>query len=366
MHSRILFTTLAVAALSSSTVYAFDDGDTNNGGNLDHSPVCNANGPYLIEANNTPGTTSTDVTLSSAGSFDPDGDALSFFWFEECSHAFFADPTQANGVLTMDMTGVCSQSCFGIELRVTANGKTTKCKTSVTVQDTTPPSFLTCPPDAFLIWTQQLWTQGPSPLQTGFVTVHDNADPNPALGFVDQFFTDPVGSGLEGHVVRTWTTTDFCGNSNSSCVQTIYLVSPKLASGTNFDLNMELCPNSIDRNSIAPLNMLLLGNKTFNVANVDLATLRLQRLTDTTLQTSLVGANFTLGDFGSNTAILNGQCNSSKHDGRTDLRIQVNVPTIVPVLGLDREPVGAPVEIWLTGRDLLGKPFVVRDIAKIN
>ncbi len=366
MLSRLIFTTLTIGAICASTSFAFDDGDGDAPGGGDHPPVCNANGPYVIEANNTPGTTSTDVTLTSAGSFDPDGDPLSFFWFEECSHAFFADPTQADGVLTVDMTGVCSQVCLGIELRVTANGKTTKCKTSVTVQDTTAPTFVTCPPDAYLVWTQQLWSQGPSPLQTGFATVSDNSDPNPSLGFVDQFFTDPVGSGLEGHIVRTWTTTDACGNSNSTCSQTIFLASPKAAGGTNFDSNMEACPNFIDRNQVAPLNMVVLGNKTFNVANIDTTTLRLQRVTNTTQQFSLASAIFTFGDFGTNTALSVGQCNLSKKDGKLDLRIQLPVASIVPALGLDTESVGTPVDILLTGRDLTGKPFIIRDVAAIH
>ncbi len=364
MLSRLITSTLTAGALCASTVYAFDDGNEPGGG--DHPPVCNANGPYVVEANNTPGTTSTDVTLSSAGSFDPDGDPLSFFWFEECSHAFFADPTQANGVLTVDMTGVCSQVCLGIELRVTANGKTTKCKTSVTVQDTTPPLFITCPPDAYILWTLQDWTQGPNPAVTGYPTVSDNADPNPSIGFTDQFFTDPVGSGLEGHVIRTWTVTDYCGNSNSSCSQTIFLMSVKASGGSGFDMNIEGCPNIIDRNSTNPLRMTLLGTKTFSVASVDTSTLRLQRITNTTQQVSLATSSFFIGDFGSNTAKLPGQCNSAKKDGKADLRIGFDIASAIPTLGLDTESVGAPVEFWLTGKTLAGKPFVFRDFATIQ
>jgi hypothetical protein len=269
-------------------------------------------------------------------------------------------------VLTVDMSNQCTRVCT-VELRVTANGKTTKCKTTVTVQDTTAPTFVSCPPDAYLIWNLHDATQGPSPLQTGIVSVQDNSDPNPAVGFTDQFFTDPIGSGLENHIVRTWTTTDFCGNSNSSCVQTIYLVSPKAgAGGTNFDLDIGACPNSIDRTSTLSMSATLLGTKNFNVANVDTSTLRLQRISNTTEQMSLATASFGFGDFGANTAKLPMQCNSSTPDGRADVRIDVDVASMVAALGLDAESTGAAVEIWLTGRTLSGKVFVIRDIATMN
>ncbi|MCE9592932.1 MAG: hypothetical protein K8S98_01960 [Planctomycetes bacterium] len=71
-------------------------------------PVCNSNGPYVFEANNTPGTTTTDIVFSSAGTFDPDGDALTYFWFEECPVAFFVDPTSATPTMTVDMAASTS------------------------------------------------------------------------------------------------------------------------------------------------------------------------------------------------------------------------------------------------------------------
>ncbi len=366
MFSHSSPSTFAAIALRASSSFAFRANVGNPPGSADHPPVCNNNGPYVFEAANLPGTTTTTVTLSSAGSFDPDGDALSFFWFEECSSAFFSDPTLPNAVLTVDMGNQCTRVCT-VELRVTANGKTTRCKTTVTVQDTTAPTFVDCPPDAYLIWNLHDATQGPSPVQTGFVVVSDNADPNPAVGFTDQFFTDPVGSGLENHIIRTWTATDSCGNSNFGCVQTIYLVSPKAgAGGPNFDLDIGACPNVIDRTSTLTMSATLLGTKNFDVANVDTSTLHAQRITDTTEQMSLASANFAFGDFGSNTAVSPTQCNSATTDGRADLGIGFDIATFVAALALDAESPGATVEIWLTGRTLTGKAFVIRDIATMN
>lgn len=360
MLTRHYFLALAAAACCAAISPAQET-------DADHPPVCQNNGPYLFDVANIPGTTTTAVQLSSLGSYDPDGDPLSFFWFEECPNAFFADPTQADATLTVDMAGLCTQTCV-VALRVTANGVTVHCNTTVTVTDMSPPVFTSCPPDAHIMWTLQNWTLGPDAQQTGAAFATDNADPLPLVTFADQFFSDLAGTGLEGHVVRTWTAIDDCGLS-SSCTQTIYLVSPKATKAPNLDLDLNACPNVFDRGISGNLDVTVLtsgGTKPFNAANIDWSTVRMQRINDTTKQMSLGSSVFTLADFGKVTATLPGQCNSATKDGKIDLRIAVDKASLITALGLDTEQPGATVEFWLTGRTVAGTHFAMHDFAIVQ
>ncbi|MCE9592934.1 MAG: hypothetical protein K8S98_01970, partial [Planctomycetes bacterium] len=199
---RTLALTLTSLTLGAAPALAFDGGTD---GAVNHPPVCNSNGPYVFEANNTPGTTTTDIVFSSAGTFDPDGDALTYFWFEECPVAFFVDPTSATPTMTVDMAGQCSVTCK-FELRVFANGQSAKCFDQFTVQDTLPP-VLTVPPDLNLIYGDDT-TIG----ATGTATATDNADPAPVVTYSDVYTPNPIPNGFEGVITRTWTATDYCGH----------------------------------------------------------------------------------------------------------------------------------------------------------
>ncbi|MCC6409318.1 MAG: hypothetical protein IT453_19320 [Planctomycetes bacterium] len=323
----------------------------------DAAPVCNNNGPYVVEANNLPGTTITEVTLTSAGSFDPDGDPLSFFWFEECPTGVFADPTAPDAVYQIDMAGKCSVTCV-VELRVTGGNQISKCVTQVTVQDTTPPN-LTVPPDVGVVWGDDT-----TPAATGTATATDNGDPAPVITYTD-VVTPSSTKGLESTITRTWCATDFCGFSICG-VQTILVYSPNQSALPNFDFDTGSCPNAIHRISLHPAALTVLNSKKFNPTKIDWSTVAIQRRVPTTGSFSLAGATFTNGQFGKVTATVAGQCNSASNDGKTDLRIIVDEAAIVTALGLDVDPSGSVVELAIRGRMTNGDYFFLRDLVEMN
>lgn len=341
--------TLSTLAFSAVPALAFD-------GPTDAPPVCVNNGPYVVEANNLPGTTITEVTLSSAGSFDPDGDPLSFFWFEECPSGAFPDPTAPNAVYQIDMAGKCSVTCV-VELRVTGGNQTTKCVTTVTVQDTTPP-VLTVPPDVGVIWGDDT-----SPAAVGQATATDNCDPNPIVTYSD-VVTPSITKGLESTITRTWVATDYCGHVSTG-VQTILVYSPNQALRPNFDFDIGSCPNQIHRVALHPASMTLLYSKKFVPTKVDWSTVKMQRRFPTTGAIALSGASFVNGQFGKVTATLPGQCNSATSDGKTDLKIVFDEAALVSGLGLDVDPPGAVVELAITGRLTDGEYFFLRDLVEL-
>lgn len=347
-HSLIV--SLALIALSAPS-FAQE-----GGGN--QPPVCVNNGPYLVDANNIPGTSTTDVQLTSAGSFDPDGDPLSFFWFEECPFGFFADPTAPDGVYSIDMTGVCTRTCV-VALRVTANGVTSACVTTVTVTDMSAP-VITCPPDAFLVWGDPT-----DPANTGTATATDNNDLNPAVSYSDVIIPQVPGSGIEQTIVRTWTATDACGFT-VTCTQYIYLASPSALGFKNLDLQLDGCPNVFDRAQVGTMDLTVLTNSKLKASNLDWSTVKILRRDQPIGAISLAAQTFLVGDFGKVTAKKPGDCNSTKTDGKADLRISVDRALIQSGLALDSEQAGAVVEVLLVGNLTNGKFFMVRDYLTVE
>lgn len=339
---------LSAFALSAAPALAFQ---------ADAAPVCVNNGPYLVEANNLPSTTITDVLLTSTGSFDPDGTTISVFWFEECPRGDFADPTAPDAFYSIDMAGQCSVTCV-VELRVTSGNQTSKCVTTVTVQDTTPPN-LTVPPDVGVVWGDDT-----SPAATGTATATDNGDPAPVISYTD-VVTPSTTKGLESTITRTWCATDYCGNVICG-VQTILVYSPNQSALTNFDFDLESCPNAIHRVALHPAALTLLNSKKFNPTKVDWSTVAIQRRVPTTGSFSLAGATFAKGQFGKVTAKVSGECNSPVPDGKTDLRIVVDEAALVTALGLDADPSGSVVELAIRGRLTTGEHFFLRDNVELQ
>ena len=176
------------------------------------APVCEANGPYVEEC---AGTT-TDIQLDGSGSSDPDpGDVLSFMWSTDSPGNVFDDPTLEMPTLSVVSVAPCPLTC-SVTLTVTDNkGHSDTCDTTFTIEDTTSPT-LTCPPDMTIECDAST-----EPTNTGHATATDACDSSPVVTFSD--VTTPGTCPAEFTITRTWTATDYCGNT-SSCVQTINVV----------------------------------------------------------------------------------------------------------------------------------------------
>ena len=95
------------------------------------------------------------------------------------------------------------------------------CDQIITIQDTTPPTIVFCPPPANWEWTNPY--QPPNENITGSAEATDNCTPNPVITFADGPL-QPTGIPCAPFTVsRTWTATDPCGLS-STCKQVITIV----------------------------------------------------------------------------------------------------------------------------------------------
>jgi hypothetical protein len=343
MRIRSVFTTLVsvsgvLYALSSPAAFGQTDVA---------APVCDHGGPYTAECN---GVTST-AQLDGTGSFDPDGDPITFFWYEECATSFFVDPTSPTPTLSMDMTDACFLICT-IELRVTGGGQTTKCQTTVSMQDTLPPD-ISCPPDITDIWG--IPTQPPG---TGVATATDACDPTPSIDFSDVIIPQVHIGDPEQIIKRTWTALDNC-NHSSSCLQTITLLSPSGGSPLNLDVLPGSCPNLFAPTTSGTLTAILFGTPDFKIAEVVKSSLKLSR--NTNPGNFVKPMQFTNGDVGSVTANQLGDCNSPAIDGLKDMRLSFNRAALVSQLGLGAEKPGTVIKVLLTGKRSDGRTFAVAD-----
>jgi hypothetical protein len=107
------------------------------------APACSAGGPYASQCDG--------VMLSSATATDPDGDPLTHFWESDCDAdgAFgepgdgsFEDPTVLNTVF--HVPDPCGSTCT-VRLTTDDGGATCLSTTTVTVDDTTPPTLAGVP-----------------------------------------------------------------------------------------------------------------------------------------------------------------------------------------------------------------------------
>ncbi len=89
------------------------------------------------------------------------------------------------------------------------SGNTNQCTFTVTVQDTNPP-VISCPTNVMVECGQST-----DPASTGMAAATDNCDTTPTVTF-----TDAISGNCPQTITRTWTATDYSGNSNS-CIQII-------------------------------------------------------------------------------------------------------------------------------------------------
>jgi uncharacterized delta-60 repeat protein len=169
------------------------------------APVCDANGPYDVECG-------VPATLDGSGSYDPDGDPLTFSWSTNCTGGSFDDPSSMTPALTL-FPSACVELC-NVYIDVTDPGSLTDaCSSNVNVADTQGPE-ITCPADVMIECDESA-----DPSHTGNATATDICDTNPPIITYSDNIT-PGECPQEETIERTWTATDSCGNANT-CVQTI-------------------------------------------------------------------------------------------------------------------------------------------------
>lgn len=177
---------------------------TISNGNL--PPTSNAGGPYTEECTSP----TTTVALDGNGSSDPEGSFLTYSWSTTCD-GNFNDPTFAQPTLTVNTSNVCSHSC-SVSLTVTDEDGLSchSDSTSVTINDTTPPTLVGVPGDD----TVECDAVPPPAV----VTATDTCDTSVTPSFEE---TRVDGSCADNYTLtRTWTGVDGCGNS-SNAAQTI-------------------------------------------------------------------------------------------------------------------------------------------------
>lgn len=172
-------------------------------------PVCNANGPYTAECQGATTTLQLNGTAS-----DPEGDSLTYQW-----SGAFAGGTASGAAPTVTFSGT---GVFNLILEVTddyiPNPAKVQCRTTVTIEDTTPPD-ITCPAEDDIEIECDQWA---IPGITGSATAVDVCDPDPDVTFTHS--ETPGSCPGQSTITRTWVFTDASGNISDTCTQNITVV----------------------------------------------------------------------------------------------------------------------------------------------
>ncbi|MHC4501535.1 MAG: LamG-like jellyroll fold domain-containing protein [Planctomycetota bacterium] len=180
----------------------------------------------------------TKVTLDGTGSYDVDGDLLTYTW----SGPFVESPEQGTAP-TVTLDGGCPDN-YVITLVVNDGIEGSEADdVMITVVDTTPPD-INCPADVTL----------GCPADTS-VEANGSATAGDMCGSATIAHSDvwQPGCGNTGTLTRTWTATDGHGNS-SSCMQTITVID---TTGPEFQLSVSptiLWPPNHKMELITPLS----------------------------------------------------------------------------------------------------------------
>ncbi len=181
-------------------------------------PCCEISGPALV----CPG--AQDITYNVIECSDPPLTDVTFDWVITGDALFCDGSTTASGpTVCVDADLVCPGSYTLTVTVTTADGCTNTCSFTAAINDTTPPVLIGCPDDASF----QCFGDVPPPAD---VTAEDNCDGLLPVDFSeDQSNPD---SNCNNTITRTWTATDFCGNT-ASCTQVITVndTTPPVLSG---------------------------------------------------------------------------------------------------------------------------------------
>jgi uncharacterized repeat protein (TIGR01451 family) len=149
---------------------------------INRPPVSDPNGPYLEECQGA----MTVLGLDGSGSYDPDGDPITYAWSTDCPDATLDDPHAVSPLLSSSGPPPCPVAC-GATLTVTdPMGLWDTAVTAVTIQDTTPPDIsVTLAPTT--LWPPNHGLVG----ITATVSASDICDPSPAVALTSITSDEP-------------------------------------------------------------------------------------------------------------------------------------------------------------------------------
>ena len=200
-----------------------------------------------------------------------------------------------------------------------------------------------------------------SDTEGGFTGTLDNGD---AFGIAMASLGDLDGDGVGDLAVGAPFDSD--GGTQRGAAWVLFLDGVLML---NLDIKPGSCPNSFNRNSHGVLPVALLGTESFDVTQVDLATIQLSRAEG--VGSSVVpnegppGPHSVLEDVATPFDGELCNCHDLEGDGITDLSMKFRTDDVVAALLLNDLPAGDLVELVVSGTLLDGTPFSASDCIRL-
>lgn len=228
------------------------------------APISDAGGDYVFACDAAQG----PITLSAAGSQDPDGDLLTYRWKTECPGVAFTNPTGVTTQLRFKTTPEYGFSCRVLLSVSDGVNPPVYSDAMVMMADTSPP-VLSAP--ALVHVTLGSAT---NPSVIGAPEIQD-CDPHVHLSYRDSKpkpLYDADGGEVGQAFSRLWVAQDG-GENRATFKQTIVMTSLVFA----LDVQPGVCPNTHDPYSGEGLIVALAGQPGFDLGSIDVSSIRLSR-----------------------------------------------------------------------------------------
>ena len=157
----------------------------------------------------------TSILLDGSGSFDPDGDELTFAWSVDCPEASFDDPSSPTPNLIVESSGQCAIACSVTLLVSDDSDASSECSIGISVVDTTEPSLIVPAPITIECSSPSGVPVSDPRIQAWLssVSASDSCNGVTITNDASEFFGSTCGVGNE--TIVTFTATDNCGNTVS-------------------------------------------------------------------------------------------------------------------------------------------------------